>query len=84
MLSFAGLMSANQSVDSTNEFVVETTISGGYCSIDIYRVNSDGVHVFVRSVGGWAESEAACEAKAARISARLEAGADPNSISYYF
>ena len=65
-----------------SKFKMESKFVGVLCTINIYRILSDGSEVFVKSIGGYADSAGACQAKAEMVLSDLNSGVPLSSIKY--
>lgn len=76
-------MSAN-TVESTKNasLQTDTAIAGGYCTVNVYQLNRDGSSTLIGSWGGYAESQADCDAKGNSIVAQISIGISPENVIF--
>lgn len=83
-LGVAGVLSASNNVQKTQKesFTITSDVDGGYCTVDVYRINRDGSSTYIGSWGGYADSQEACNAKGNSIVALLSMGIAPADITF--
>lgn len=82
-LGVAGIMSAN-GIENTQKINLTSQVEmvGGYCTVNVYRLNRDGSSTLIGSWGGYADSQAACDAKGSSIVAQLSIGISPQNVIF--